>query len=111
MPQVVAGVSYSPRRNGPSGPPVSHRTPSSVRVRIPIAAEADVALAAEHGRRLAARLDFSPADVTVITTAIVEVARNVLKYARRGDVMLHLIQQRSGIGIRFAHGVRYREER
>ena len=39
---------------------------SSVRVRISIENDADIAVAGEHGRRLASRLDFSPADVTVI---------------------------------------------
>lgn len=72
---------------------------SSVRVRIPIENDADVAVAGEQGRRLASRLDFSPTDVTVITTAILEVARNVLRYARRGDLMLHLIQKRGRLGL------------
>ena len=72
---------------------------SSVRVRIPITSDADVAVAGEHGRRLASRLDFSPTDVTVIATAILEVARNVLTYARRGDLMLHLIQKRGRLGL------------
>lgn len=71
----------------------------SVRVRIPIASDADVAVAEEHGRRLASRLDFSTTDITVIATAILEVARNVLAYARRGDVMLHLIQKRGRLGL------------
>jgi serine/threonine-protein kinase RsbT len=70
-----------------------------VRVRIPIENDADVAVAGEHGRRLASRLDFSPTDVTVIATAILEVARNVLRYARRGDLMLHLIQKRGRLGL------------
>jgi serine/threonine-protein kinase RsbT len=74
-------------------------TSSSVRVRIPIASDADVAVAGEHGRRLASRLDFSPTDITVIATAILEVARNVLAYARRGDLMLHLIQKRGRLGL------------
>ncbi|MGH7521292.1 MAG: ATP-binding protein [Gemmatimonadales bacterium] len=68
-------------------------------MRIPIASDADVAVAEEHGRRLASRLDFSPTDITVIATAILEVARNVLAYARRGDVMLHLIHKRGRLGL------------
>jgi serine/threonine-protein kinase RsbT len=72
---------------------------SSVRVRIPIENDADVAVAGEQGRRLASRLDFSPTDVTVIATAILEVARNVLRYASRGDLMLHLIQKRGRLGL------------
>lgn len=74
-------------------------TSSSVRVRIPIASDADLAVAGEHGRRLASRLDFSPTDITVIATAILEVARNVLAYASRGDLMLHLIQKRGRLGL------------
>ena len=94
----AAGVSQSSRR--PTASPASRSfTPSSIRVRIPIATEADVALAGEHGRRLASRLDFSPTDITVIATAIVEVARNVLQYARRGDLMLHLIHKRGRLGL------------
>jgi serine/threonine-protein kinase RsbT len=68
-------------------------------VRIAITSEADVAIAADHGRRLAANLDFSPADITVISTAILEVARNVLRYARRGDLLLHPIQKRGRVGL------------
>jgi serine/threonine-protein kinase RsbT len=71
----------------------------SARVRIPVDSEADVLLAVDHGRRLAASLDFSPADVTVISTAILEVARNVLRYARRGDLLLHTIQKRGRVGL------------
>lgn len=72
---------------------------SSVRVRIPIESEADVAVAEAHGRRLASRLDFSATDVTVIAAAILEVARNVLRYAQRGDLLLHLIQRRGQLGL------------
>jgi serine/threonine-protein kinase RsbT len=80
-------------------PSLTPSASSSVRVRIPIETDADVAVAGEHGRRLASRLDFSPTDITVIATAILEVARNVLTYARRGDLMLHLIQRRGRLGL------------
>lgn len=66
---------------------------SSVRVRVPVATEADVVLASEQGRKLASRLDFSPTDITVIATAISEVARNIVLYAQRGDVLLHLTRK------------------
>ncbi|HTI05295.1 MAG TPA: anti-sigma regulatory factor [Gemmatimonadales bacterium] len=85
----------------PEVPDVPEASPLSLRVRIPIQDSADVAVAGEHGRRLASQLEFSSADVTVITTAILEVARNVLAYAGRGDLLLHLIQQggRSGLSV------------
>ena len=74
---------------------------SGIRVRVPIGTETDVVLASEQGRKLASRLDFSPTDVTVIATAITEVARNILQYAQRGDLLLHLIRKptRQGLAI------------
>lgn len=68
---------------------------TGTRVRVPIANDSDVALAADQGRALASRLDFAPTDLIVITAAIQEVARNVLAHGRSGDLMLHLIE-RSG---------------
>jgi serine/threonine-protein kinase RsbT len=70
-----------------------------VRVRVTIASEADIAIAGEHGRRLASRLDFLPSDVTVIVAAIAEVARNVLSHGASGDLLLHLIQKRGRLGV------------
>jgi serine/threonine-protein kinase RsbT len=78
---------------------VSPTASSSIRVRIAISNDADVLVAGEHGRRLASRLDFSSTDITVIATAIIEVARNVLTYGQRGDLMLHLIQRRGRLGL------------
>jgi len=72
---------------------------SSVRVRIPIGSDADVDIAEEQGRRLASRLDFSPTDITVISAAIRQVARNVLTYGQGGDLMLHLIYKRGRLGL------------
>ncbi len=72
---------------------------SSVRVRIPIGGDADVDIAEEQGRRLASRLDFSPTDITVISAAIRQVARNVLTYGQGGDLMLHLIYKRGRLGL------------
>ena len=72
---------------------------SSVRVRIPIGNDAAVDIAEEQGRRLASRLDFSPTDITVISAAIRQVARNVLTYGQGGDLMLHLIYKRGRLGL------------
>jgi serine/threonine-protein kinase RsbT len=100
MPHVVAGVSESIRPGQASALPATRSsTLSNVRVRIPIATESDVALAGEQGRRLASRLDFSPTDITVIATAIIAVARNVLQYARRGEVQLQLAHRRGRLGL------------
>jgi serine/threonine-protein kinase RsbT len=93
----VAGLSESTPR--PAAAPAKSLISSSVRVRVPIVTEADVALASEQGRKLASRLAFSPTDLTVIATAISEVARNILQYAERGDILLHLIRKPNSQGL------------
>ena len=48
--------------------------------------EADIVAARMIGREMAAQLGFSPGDSTLIATAISELARNVVQYARQGEV-------------------------
>lgn len=55
-------------------------------IRCPIAADTDVVQARQTGRELAADLGFSVGDQTVIAAAISEIARNILMYAKRGEV-------------------------
>src|SRR2546422_6905415 len=58
---------------------------------IPIAADTDVVTARQRGRDLAAEAGFSSGDQTVIAAAISEIARNILMYAKRGEVSLPLV--------------------
>ena len=58
---------------------------------IPIAADVDVVTARQRGRDLAAEAGFSSGDQTVIAAAISEIARNILMYAKRGEVELGLV--------------------
>jgi serine/threonine-protein kinase RsbT len=58
--------------------------PTDVRVRITSAA--DLVNARQQGRALAGSIGFTGTDLTVIATAISEIARNILEYARRGDI-------------------------
>ena len=55
-----------------------------------VSSDADVVAAREKGRELSARLGFSSIDLTLIVTAISEVARNILLYAHEGDIVLRL---------------------
>jgi serine/threonine-protein kinase RsbT len=59
-------------------------------VLVPVASDADVVAAREKGRELSAQLGFSSIDLTLIVTAISEVARNILLYAREGEIVLRL---------------------
>jgi serine/threonine-protein kinase RsbT len=53
----------------------------------------DIVAARQAGRELATRLTFSLTDVTMIATAISEVARNISKYAGRGEIRLGVTQR------------------
>lgn len=55
-------------------------------VRVPINSDADIVSARQQGRSLARELGFSLVDQTVIATAISELARNIVEYAKRGEI-------------------------
>jgi serine/threonine-protein kinase RsbT len=59
-------------------------------LRVAIASDVDVVTARQKGRELAADAGFSSGDQTVIAAAISEIARNILMYAKRGQVALSL---------------------
>ena len=68
-------------------------------IRVPIASEADIVAARQQWRALAAELGFSSGDLTLIATAISEVARNIVVYAKRGEIVLSPAIQASRRGI------------
>jgi serine/threonine-protein kinase RsbT len=55
---------------------------------IPIKSESDIVIARQRGRALAEHLGFDGSDLTIIATAISEVARNIVQYAKKGEVTL-----------------------
>src|ERR1051325_5341113 len=67
--------------------------------RLEVATDKDVVSARQLARELAAEFGFSPGDQTVIAAAISEIARNILMYARRGEVSFQIVNDgnRSGI--------------
>lgn len=67
----------------------------SVRVR----EEADVAIARLAAAELAEREGFSPAGAGAITTAVSEVARNLVVHARGGEVVLAAVEEDGRRGI------------
>ena len=68
-------------------------------IRVAINSDQDIVGARQKGRALAAELGFSSADATLIATAISELARNIVSYARRGEIQLHKIQNTFRQGI------------
>jgi serine/threonine-protein kinase RsbT len=70
--------------------------------RIAIESDADVVTARQRARELAAEVDLSSTDQTLLATAISEVARNITTYATRGEVLLRIVRDgdgRSGIEV------------
>jgi serine/threonine-protein kinase RsbT len=55
-------------------------------IRIAILRDGDVVNARQTGRALAADIGFRGTDLTLIATAISEVARNIVVYAARGEI-------------------------
>ena len=66
---------------------------------IPVRSDADVVLARQKGRELAAALGFGPTDLTLIATAISELTRNIVVYAKRGQIVLKGIERDGKLGI------------
>jgi len=56
--------------------------------RVAIISEADIVTARQKGRSLATELGFDGSDLTVIATAISEVARNIVVHAKEGEIVL-----------------------
>jgi serine/threonine-protein kinase RsbT len=57
-------------------------------VRVAIASSGDVVEARQQGRALAATLGFTPSEATLMAAAISELARNIVKYAGEGEIIM-----------------------
>jgi serine/threonine-protein kinase RsbT len=68
-------------------------------IHVPITSDTDIVTARQQGRALAQRVGFNGTDLTVISTAISEVARNILEYALPGEIILQWVQKEAKIGI------------
>lgn len=68
-------------------------------LRVSIEHEADIVTARQKGRELAASRGLSITDQTLLATAISEVARNIVVYARRGEVILAPVEDRGRRGV------------
>lgn len=62
-------------------------------VRVPIGQDSDIVGARQAARELAAKLGFSSSELTVIATAVSEVARNIVRFAESGEIVVQLIEE------------------
>lgn len=69
-------------------------------VQIRIEYDGDIVLARQGARQLASRLDFSATELTIFATAVSEVARNIVRFAGHGEIVIQLLESpRPGVGV------------
>ena len=66
---------------------------------ITISADIDVMLARQMGRELAGKNDISGSDLTLLATAISEIARNIVQYAGRGEIEFRDVEKKGRRGL------------
>jgi len=74
-------------------------TVSVMRVAIQVHNLDGIVTARRQARALGARAGFSPSDLTIIATAISEIARNIVEYAGSGDITISLLDDGIRLGI------------
>jgi serine/threonine-protein kinase RsbT len=79
---------------------VSAAIPEGVEEDLRIRSDADIVTARRRGRLLAERSGFSTTDQVLFTTAISELARNLLLYARGGRIALKQVSNHETHGVR-----------
>jgi serine/threonine-protein kinase RsbT len=60
-------------------------------IQVPIHSDQDIVIARHKGRTLAVSLSFSPGEATLIALAISELARNIVTYAKKGEIRLQAL--------------------
>jgi serine/threonine-protein kinase RsbT len=73
--------------------------PEEEEVRISVESDTDIVTARQKGRALATGLGFSSGDATIVATAISELARNIVLYAKRGRISLQTVNQSNQAGL------------
>lgn len=61
--------------------------------RVKINTDSDIVTARQQGRALAEQVGFSGSEQTIIATAISEVARNIVEFAKTGEIVITVEEQ------------------
>lgn len=69
-------------------------------VRVPIHTLSDIVAARRRGRELASQVGFSNSNLTLIATAISEVARNIVEFADKGEVIISVVKNGTKQGVK-----------
>ena len=70
-------------------------------IRVPISSDKDIVDARQKGRSIALSVGFSAGGATLIATAISELARNIVSYAKSGEIVIRALNgsPRQGIQV------------
>jgi serine/threonine-protein kinase RsbT len=83
-----------------SGPLMERGQQRADEVRIPINVDSDIVVARQTVRELATRAGFTATDLTLIATAVSEIARNIVRFAGRGEVVVEVVDEpRRGVQV------------
>jgi len=69
-------------------------------LRVLISSDTDIVTARQKGREVAAEVGFQFTDLAIIATAISELARNIVRYAKRGEIIIMPAEGGGNRGIR-----------
>ncbi|TMQ57527.1 MAG: anti-sigma regulatory factor [Candidatus Eisenbacteria bacterium] len=78
---------------------MSDETKFEAETRVPVQSDSDIVVARQQGRAIARELGFTLGNATLIATAISELARNIVQYATRGEVILRRIENGNQRGL------------
>jgi len=69
------------------------------KVAVPIRNDSDIVVARQKGKELSISCGFSGSNLTLIATAISELARNIILYAGNGEIVLCIVHDKEKQGI------------
>ena len=80
---------------------VDRRRPADrdAEVRVRVGRDADVVTARQRGREVAAAAGFSATDATLVATVISELARNIVQFAERGEILVGPVETGGRTGV------------
>ena len=83
-----------------SAPLMDRAKDSGDEVRLRIRTDSDIVVARQAVRDIAARLGFTATELTMIATAVSEVARNIVRFASAGEIIIQTLSiPRSGVRV------------
>jgi serine/threonine-protein kinase RsbT len=67
---------------------------------LPISTDTDIVAARQEGRAMAQRVGFGATELTLVATAISEIARNIVTHAGSGEIAMAIVEAGDRRGVR-----------